>query len=115
MVHRIRNPRGGFTLIEILIVVAIIAFLMSIVGVVTMQFLSGARKTQTKALLIKVQRQLQSRIEALQRDDLYRTQRDYQGGVFVEGAAVDNAARRKDMTMPPPRPARCAHRPTAIC
>lgn len=102
MLNRNYTRRSGFTLIEMLIVVAIILFLLSIVGVATMRFISSAKVTATKALLTKIQRQLQARIEAIHRDDLYLNQQNYQGGVFIEGAAVDGAARRTDVS--PSRP-----------
>lgn len=92
------KQKRGFTLIELLVVVAIIAFLASIVGVVVMNSIVGARIAATKSTLIKTQRQLQQRIEALIRSDVYRTQRDFQGGVFLEVAAVDTAARRGGST-----------------
>lgn len=64
----LRNRRRrGFTLIELLMVIAIIIFLMSLAGAVAMVSLSGARTAATKAMMSKIQRQLQSRIEAVNR------------------------------------------------
>lgn len=67
MTHRKHIDRAGFTLIELMIVIAIIGLLMSILGVAVMNSLSGARIAGTKQLMVKVQRQLQSRLEALRR------------------------------------------------
>lgn len=102
MEHRAAKHRRGFTLVEILVVIGIIAFLMSIMLVATMRFLTNARVASTKSLLTKIQRQLLGRLEALQRDDVYRTQTDLSGGIFLEATAVDRAARRTDLSMPPP-------------
>jgi prepilin-type N-terminal cleavage/methylation domain-containing protein len=67
MTYRINHSRSGFTLIELMIVIAIIALLMSILGVAVMNSFSGAKVAATKQLMVKIQRQLQSRIEALRR------------------------------------------------
>lgn len=83
------SPRSGFTLIELMIVVAIIGVLLSIVGVAVMNTIVGARTAATKATLTKVQRQMQSRIEAVTRafkGQLNSTQ------LFSEIAAVDRTA-----------------------
>ena len=92
------NQRRAFTLIELLIVVAIIGLLMSIIGVAVMNSLTGARASATKSLMTKLQLQIQSRVEAVQRSDVFRSQKDFQGSVFLETAAVDTAARRGGAT-----------------
>lgn len=83
--------RRGFTLIELLIVVAIIGILMSLAGMAVMSTVSGARVAATKATMTKVQRQLQSRIEAVS-----RAFRDQQSAnqLFAEIAAVEKTATR---------------------
>ncbi len=93
-----KQQRRGFTMVELLIVVAIIGLLMSIIGVAAMNSISGARVSATKSLMTKLQLQIQSRLEAVQRSDVYRSQKDFQGSVFLEGAAVDVAARRGGAT-----------------
>ena len=65
MIYNIKRRRKGFTLVELMIVMAIIGVLMSIVGVAVMNSLSGAKVAGTKQLMVKIQRQLQSRSEAL--------------------------------------------------
>ncbi len=67
MINTRNRRRRGFTLIELLMVIAIIIFLMSLAGGVAMLSLSGARTAATKAMMSKIQRQLQSRIEAVNR------------------------------------------------
>lgn len=67
MTKSVTQLRRGFTLIELLVVIGIIGLLMSILGVAVMNSLSGARIAGTKATMIKIQRQLQSRIEAVNR------------------------------------------------
>ncbi|MDB5336699.1 MAG: type secretion system protein [Planctomycetaceae bacterium] len=89
MVKTMKPFRRGFTLIELLIVIAIIGLLMSIVGVAVMNSLSGARVAATKALMTKVQRQLQSRIEAVNRT--YRSQQS-SNVLFAEIGSIEKAA-----------------------
>ena len=84
-----RATRSGFTLIELMIVVAIIGVLLSIVGVAVMNTVSGARTAATKATLTKVQRQMQSRIEAVART--FKGQAN-STQLFSEIAAVDRSA-----------------------
>lgn len=48
------RPRGAFTLIEILVVLGIIAFLASVLGVTISGFLTSAKEAQTLATLRKI-------------------------------------------------------------
>lgn len=62
---RDRGGRTGFTLVELLIVVAIIALLMSILGVAVMSMIGSAKIAATKGTITKVQGLLQQRIESV--------------------------------------------------
>jgi prepilin-type N-terminal cleavage/methylation domain-containing protein len=59
------NRRGGFTLVELMIVVAIMALLISILGVVTMSMVGSARVAATKATITKVQGLLLQRVDGI--------------------------------------------------
>ena len=59
------NSLRGFTLVELLIVVAIIAALLSFIGVAAMSSIGTARITATKATITKVQGLLQQRVDAV--------------------------------------------------
>ncbi len=61
--------RHGFTLIELLIVIGVIIFLMSVIGVVAMNALGGAKIAATRATVTKVQGLLQQRLDAVMRKD----------------------------------------------
>ena len=72
MQRRIATTAGrhGFTMIELMIVIAVIGLLMTLVTVGAMRFLGTAKEAATKATLTKIHRQLQSRIQAIERMDL---------------------------------------------
>lgn len=63
------HHRLGFTMIELLIVVAIIGLLMSIIGVATLSMIGTAKVAATKATIVKVQGLLQQRVDAATRKD----------------------------------------------
>lgn len=63
------GKRSGFTLVELLIVIAIIVTLLSILGVTLMSMVGSARVMATKGTITKVQGLLQARIEGLARKD----------------------------------------------
>lgn len=65
--------RRGFTLIELMIVIGVIALLMSVIGVVAMSAFGGAKISATKATLAKVQGLLQQRLDAVIRKDPEKT------------------------------------------
>ena len=50
-----RSNRGGFTVIELLVVVGIITFLLAMIGVIAIRARQKARTSRTKALLKRVQ------------------------------------------------------------
>ena len=62
-----RNRRSGFTLIEMLIVVGLIAFLATILIVAVRGGVSGAREQATKATITKVSGLLRQRTDAFNR------------------------------------------------
>lgn len=61
---RIPYQRSGFTLLEILIVVAIVALLASFLTVAIGRSITQAREAATRATLLKLDGQLQQRLEA---------------------------------------------------
>ena len=61
----LRYKSSGFTLVELLIVIAIIALLMSIFGVATMSMIGTARVNATSATIVKIQGLIQQRIDAI--------------------------------------------------
>ncbi len=65
--HRSGRVRGGFTLMEVLIVIGIIAFLASTVVVVYGRAGESARIASTKALIRQLDAALQDRLEGLRR------------------------------------------------
>lgn len=76
--YRSRNPviqarpiqyRFGFTMVELLIVVAIVGILMSVIAVATMSMIGTAKVAATKATIVKVQGLLQQRVDAATRKD----------------------------------------------
>jgi prepilin-type N-terminal cleavage/methylation domain-containing protein len=70
LVSRLRSRRG-FTVIELLVVVGIIAFLLALIGIIAARARMKARTSKTKALIKRVQMAL----------DAYKTvHREYPGG-----------------------------------
>lgn len=68
MIRQVRNQhRRGFTLIEILVVVGIILFLMSISLVALRNSISIARQKQTEATILKIHGLMQQRYDAFYR------------------------------------------------
>ncbi len=63
--HRRKTARRGFTLLELLIVVALIALLLSIAVFALGRTITQARETATRTTLLKVDGLLQQRLEAL--------------------------------------------------
>jgi prepilin-type N-terminal cleavage/methylation domain-containing protein len=64
--HPLRSPvRRGFTLLEVLIVVALMALLLSIAVFALGRSITQARETATRTTLLKVDGLLQQRLEAL--------------------------------------------------
>jgi prepilin-type N-terminal cleavage/methylation domain-containing protein len=61
------RPRRGFTIIELLVVVVIIAVLMTLTIYVVGSFVTQAREAATQATIRKIQSMLNQRAEALQR------------------------------------------------
>lgn len=66
-------PRRGFTLVELMIVIAIIALLFSVIVVAAMRALGTAKVTATRATIVKVQGLLQQRLDAVLRKDPEKT------------------------------------------
>lgn len=66
-IHDIRQRRGAFTLLELLIVISIIALLMSLSVVVLLGVLNQAEEEATSATIQKVNRLLEQRVEAFDR------------------------------------------------
>ena len=62
-----RTRRAGFTLLELLAVIAIMAVLLSLLIGVSLQFVENARAAATRATLMKVDGMLQRRRSAVQR------------------------------------------------
>lgn len=69
----VRTQRRGFTLIELMIVIAIIALLFSAIAVAAMYAIGGAKVAATRATIVKVQGLLQARIDSVLRKDPDRT------------------------------------------
>lgn len=65
--HRVHRRRGGFTLVEILVVVGLVLFLMSISIVALNGALGVARQRATQATLLKIHGLMQQRIDAFNR------------------------------------------------
>lgn len=71
--RRIAARLRGFTLIELMIVIAIIALLFSAIAVAAMYAIGGAKVAATRATIVKVQGLLQARIDSVMRKDPERT------------------------------------------
>jgi len=67
-----QQHRRGFTLVEMLVVVAVIAILAAMVAVATLGLIGDARETATKEIIQEIQGLLQQRIDAFNRLDLRR-------------------------------------------
>lgn len=65
--HDIKQVRGAFTLLELLIVISIIALLMSLSVVVLLGVLNQAEEEATSATIQKVNRLLEQRVESFDR------------------------------------------------
>jgi len=63
------SRQSGFTLVELLIVIAIVVLLMSILGVATMSMIGSSRVMATKGTMVKIQGLLQQRLDGLARRD----------------------------------------------
>ena len=84
--------RRGFTLLELLAVVAIMAVLMSLLIGVSLQFVEGAREKATRATLLKVDAMLQRR-----RSAIVRSLETGQGSVVSSGSRGYTPLRLKQM------------------
>lgn len=71
--HDVATRRRGFTLIELMIVIAIIALLFSAIAVAAMYAIGGAKVAATRATIVKVQGLLQARIDSVMRKDPDKT------------------------------------------
>lgn len=71
--HDVALRRRGFTLIELMIVIAIIALLFSAIAVAAMYAIGGAKVAATRATIVKVQGLLQARIDSVLRKDPEKT------------------------------------------
>jgi prepilin-type N-terminal cleavage/methylation domain-containing protein len=87
--------RSGFTLVELLIVMSIIAVLLALTVGVVGAFVTAARDAATQATIRKIQGQLNDRAEALdrltKRSGFIITSAEYRAASFV---ATDTAAQR---------------------
>ena len=65
--HRVHRRRGGFTMVELLVVIGLILFLMSISIVALNGAIGIARQKATQATLLKINGLMQQRIDAFNR------------------------------------------------
>ena len=65
--HRVHRHRGGFTMVELLVVIGLILFLMSISIVAMGSAIGIARQRATQATLLKIHGLMQQRIDAFNR------------------------------------------------
>ena len=65
--HRVHRPRGGFTMVELLVVIGLILFLMTISVVAMSSAIGIARQRATQATLLKIHGLMQQRIDAFNR------------------------------------------------
>ena len=65
--HRVHRRRGGFTMVELLVVIGLILFLMSISIVALNGAIGIARQRATQATLLKINGLMQQRIDAFNR------------------------------------------------
>lgn len=69
MNNRQRSPRRGFTMVELMVVIAIIALLMSLSVGAMFSFIASAREAATATTIAKVNKLLQERVEGLRQMD----------------------------------------------
>lgn len=90
--HPPRQPRRGFTLLEILIVVALIATLAAFLTVAIGRSLTQAREAATRATLLKVDGMLQQRLEAFRTVmDTPQKQNEVKGRIAAKKQQMQNA------------------------
>ena len=104
--HRVPRHRGGFTMVELLVVIGLILFLMSISIVAMGSAIGIARQRATQATLLKIHGLMQQRIDAFNRamertnldpaiKKLQRDLRNYSPPLFPPDNALEVMARKQ--------------------